>query len=292
MSVYRDPAGGAAKAQAEWRRLNRANWDERVPIHIGSNAYDLGPLHERRGRLNAIEEAELGPVAGLRVLHLQCHFGRDTLTLAQRGADVVGLDFSEPAVDAARRLANELGLADRARFVVADLYDAPTAISAGASFDLVYVTWGALCWLPDVRRWAEIVAGFLKPGGRLYLAEAHPAAYIFDDEARLPDGMPGLFVPYFQGEALVLDDPRDYADDNARLGNSRTVQWVHPLGETVTGIIAAGMSLDWLHEHDSVPWRMFRCLQEGEDGAYRWPDKPWLPLAFSLKATRSTRRGD
>jgi len=285
------PSEGAAAAQADWRQLNRANWDERVPIHLASKFYDRAGLRDPPGRLNAIEEAELGPVAGLRVLHLQCHFGMDTLKLAQRGAEVVGLDFSAPAIDAARGLAKELGLEARARFVEADVYDAPAAVAEPNAFDLVYVTWGAICWLPDLRRWAEVVAHFLKAGGRLYLADGHPAAYIFDDDAQLPDGMPGLFVPYFQREPLVLDDPRDYADENARLQNVRTVQWGHPLSETIGAVIAAGLRLDWLHEHDSVPWRMFRILDRDDAGMYRWPQRPWLPLAFSLMATRPTPRG-
>ena len=145
------PPANAGEHDPDWRVLNRANWDERVPIHLGAKSYDLGPLRAGRGRLHAIEEAELGPVHGLRVLHLQCHFGRDSLTLAQRGADVVGLDFSEPAIAAANELASELGLDGRARFVAADVYDAPAAIPDAHAFDLVYVTWGALCWLPDVR---------------------------------------------------------------------------------------------------------------------------------------------
>jgi SAM-dependent methyltransferase len=291
MSPYGNaPNAEAAAPVGDWRALNRANWDERVPIHLRSGAYDLGPLLAGRGRLHIIEEAELGAVEGLRVLHLQCHFGRDTLALAQRGANVVGLDFSEPAIAAANGLARELGLDARARFVAANVYDAPSVLPEARAFDLVYVTWGALCWLPDVRRWAEIVAHFLKPGGRLYLAEGHPAAYVFDDEARQADGMPGLFVPYFQRDGLVLDDHRDYADESARLENSRTVQWVHPLGEIVTALIDAGLRLEWLHEHDGVPWRMFRVLVRDENGMYRWPHRPWIPLAFSLMATRT--RGD
>ena len=137
-----------------------------------------------------IEEAELGPVAGKRVLHLQCHFGSDTLKLAQRGANAIGLDFSADAIAAARRLAGELGLADRTDFVLADLYNAPAAIAEPAGFDIVFVSWGAICWLPDIHRWAEIVAHFLRPGGFLYIAEAHPTAMVFHDAAILPDGRP------------------------------------------------------------------------------------------------------
>jgi len=273
-------------AEDDWRSANRANWDERVAVHLGAHAYEIESLRAGRGRLNPIEEAELGVVDGLRVLHLQCHFGRDSLILAGRGADVTGLDFSPPASSAASRLAAELGLAECCRFVEADLYDAPAAIAAPAGFDLVFVTWGALYWLPDIRRWAEIVAHFLKPGGALYLAEGHPAALVFDDEAPGQNGKPGWFMPYFSPGPLVFDDPRDYADETARLTHARTYEWLHPLGAIVSALIAAGLNLQWLHEHDCAAWRMFQTLTKDGDGMYRWPDKPWLPLAFSLRAQR------
>jgi len=184
-------------AEPEWYRANRASWDERVGVHIGPGGYDLSDLRAGRGKLNAIEEAELPPVEGKRILHLQCHFGRDSLTLAQRGAEVVGLDFSAPAIEVARNLAGELGLAERASFVHADLYETVQAVPIPHSFDMVFVTWGAICWLPDITRWAQIVAAMLSPGGLLYLAEGHPTASVFDDTTRSPDGMPGLFAPYF-----------------------------------------------------------------------------------------------
>lgn len=270
----------------DWRALNRANWDERVAIHLQAPGYDLAPLRAGHGELNVIEEAELGSVAGLRVLHLQCHFGADTLALAQRGATVVGLDFSPAAIDAATTLAEELGLVDRARFVCADLYDAPQAIPEPASFDLVHVSWGATSWLPDIRRWASIVAQFLTPGGRLYYADAHPAAYVFDDLARQADGKPGWYAPYFERRPLRFDDPGDYADPLARLENATTINWLHPLSDLVGGLLEAGLTLDWLHEHPHVPWRMFRILERRDDGDWHWPDRPWLPLAVSLQATR------
>ena len=275
-----------AEAGEDWRALNRANWGERVAIHLAAPSYEVGSLRAGRGRLNPIEEAELRPVDGLRVLYLQCHFGRDSLILAQRGAEVVGLDFSPEAVLAAQTLAGELGLTNRARFVEADLYDAPSAIPEPASFDLVYVTWGAINWLPDIRRWAEIVAFFLKPGGAVYLAEGHPAALVLDDLAPSGGPMPGWFVPYFHRDGLIFDSAVDYADPNARLTNTRTCEWIHPIGEVVTGLIAAGLELRWLHEHDRVPWRMFAQLVEDADGMFGWPDEPWLPLAFSLRAQR------
>jgi SAM-dependent methyltransferase len=270
--------------EANWRDVNRANWDERVKIHLVAESYNLGPLRNGRGELTPIEESEIGPVDRLRVLHLQCHFGRDTLTLAQRGATVIGVDFSVPAIAAARALAAELGLTGRARFVEADLYDAPQAVPG--RFDLVFVNWGAINWLPDIRLWAEIVANFLNPGGALYLAEGHPCAHVFDDEKRMSDGMPGYCTPYFVGHPLRFDDPRDYADDSAHLENATTYEWLHPLGEIVTSLLDVGFVLRWLHEHDSVPWRMFERLTKDGTGMYRWPDQPWFPLAFSLRAER------
>jgi SAM-dependent methyltransferase len=273
-------------ADKDWRAINRANWDERVGVHLKAPGYDLAPLRAGHGRLNAIEEAELGDVRGLEVLHLQCHFGADTLSLAQRGARVTGLDFSGPAIAAARGLADELGLADRARFICADLYEAPSAVGRAEAFDLVYVTWGATCWLPDIKRWAAIVAHFLKPGGRLYYADGHPSAYVFDNETKLPDGMPGYFAPYFQREPLVMNDGFDYADPDARLVNATNVSWMHSLSSILGGLLEAGLSLDWLHEHAQVPWQMFHILVKRDDGDWHWPDRPWLPLALSLQASR------
>jgi len=270
----------------DWRELNRANWDERVAVHLGPRGYDLAPLRAGRARLNAIEEAELGPVAGLRVLHLQCHFGEDSLILAGRGAEVTGLDFSEPAVDAARALAAELGLA--ARFVRADLYDAPAAIPEPASFDLVFTTWGTIGWLPDVARWARVVAHFLRPGGALYFADAHPAALVFDDMAGTDaERRPGWFAPYFGAGPLVIDDASDYADPEARLVNRRQVNWLHPLGAVLEALREAGLRLEWLREHKRVTWRMFRCLVRDAEGCWAWPDRPWLPLSVSLRAVRA-----
>jgi SAM-dependent methyltransferase len=275
--------------EPEWRRLNRANWDERVAIHLGPGSdynTNLSQLRAGHCRLDPITEAELGPINGLRVLHLQCHFGANTLALAQRGAEVVGLDFSAPAIAAARDLATELGLSGKANFVQSDLYDAARAIPEPGGFDRVFVTWGTIGWLPDIAGWARVVAHFLKPGGRFFFAEAHPAALVFDDQAAGPDGRPGWFAPYLGRAPLALTETRDYANPQAVLRNAETREWVHPLGDVVSALIAAGLRLDSLHEHDGVTWRMFDHLVEGADGLWRWPDRPWLPLSYSLRATR------
>jgi len=199
---------------------------------------------------------------------------------------MVGLDFSGLAVDAARVLAGELGLADRARFVQADVYDTLQVIPGLHSFDMVFVTWGAITWLPDIERWTQIVAAMLRPGGSLYLADGHPVAYVFDDATRSSDGMPGFFAPYFSRQPVVTEDPNDYVDPEAQLANASIYNWIHPLGDLVTSLIASGLTLNWLHEHDAVTWRMFEALVMDGSGLYRWRDRPWLPLAFSLAATR------
>lgn len=275
----------SADPSTDWRVLNRANWDERVGVHTGPRGYDLSALKAGGERLNAIEEAELGPVAGLRVIHLQCHFGRDSLILAERGARVTGVDFSGPAIATARELAAAMQL--DARVVESDLYDAPAAIGQAGGFDLAYVTWGTVCWLPDIAGWARVVAHFLRPGGALYFADAHPAALVFDDDAGAdPQGRPGWLLPYFQQGGAVLESAADYLDTEARLTNTRTVQFMHPLGNILAALRDAGLRLDWLREHPRATWKMFGCLVEDADGCWIWPDRAWLPLSISLRAVR------
>ena len=272
----------------DWIDANRAQWDERVPLHVASEFYDQSKLRAGRGELYPIEEAELAAlfpdgIEGKRILHLQCHFGADSLVLAQRGATVVGLDFSKPAIRAARELASEVGLADRARFIVANVYDARHTLPEPESFDLVYTTWGTIGWLPDVVEWAEIIEWYLKPGGQLYFADGHPSAFVFDNG---PDGAPVMAFPYdTEGVADVLDDGSDYAVADATLENTRTFEWMHPLSETVGALLDAGLRLDFLHEHYEVPWKMLDALVPAGP-MFRWPDRRWLPLAMSLSATR------
>jgi SAM-dependent methyltransferase len=268
--------------EPEWLRLNRANWDERVAAHLAPESdYDVSALNTGRYELHGIEEAELGPVAGLRLLHLQCHFGLDTLALAQRGADVTGLDFSGEAIAAARKLAAETGI--EAHFVQSDIYDARANLEG--AFDRIYTTWGTIVWLPDITRWAHTIASLLAPGGVFYFADLHPAAMVFDDETATGD-MPGWFAPYFLTEPLVTDDARDYANPVVRLAHHRTHQFIHPVASVVQALIDAGLRLDMIHEHPTIAWRAFASLVETEGRLYRFPGKPWLPLSYSLKASK------
>lgn len=272
----------------DWRALNLANWEERTAVHLGPDGYDLSSHRAGRGKLDAIVEAELGPVAGLRVLHLQCHIGDDSIALAQRGAsEVVGVDFSAAAISAAAGIARECGVAN-ARFVEADVYAAPQVLAAEAgSFDLVFTTWGTITWLPDVEAWARVVAHFLRPGGSLYFADLHPVAAVFDGLADAADteGRPDWLLPYFGRVSQVFDDPVDYADPSSPLVNSRTVNWVHPLSDILAALWTAGLQLDWLHEHSGLPWRCFPGLVRDADQLWSWPGRAWLPLAISLRAS-------
>ena len=287
MSVPVDLRGG------DWLDHNRANWDERVPIHVASEFYDQEPLRRGEGVLDPIARAgieRLHPdgLDGVRVLHLQCHFGSDTLSLANRGATVVGLDFSRPAVEEARRMAAELGLDDRARFVEANLYDARHALPEPGSFDLVFTTWGTIGWLPDVAEWARIVAWFLKPGGRLYFADGHPSAFVFDGD-RGPGGLPVFQFPYANPEPDVLDDPTDYADPDAAIEHARTWEWMHPLAEVQGALRAAGLTIDAFDEHFQVPWQIFPITVPQGEGMFGWPAEQWLPLSYELVASAPLR---
>lgn len=268
---------------------NRRRWDESVDIHVKSTTgfYRLDDFRAGADILGPIERTELGDIADKRVLHLQCHFGLDTLSLARRGAIVTGLDFSSKAIAAARALSEETGL-DGA-FVEGNVYDAPSLIEG--SFDVAYVTWGATTWLPDIVRWAEIVAHFLKPGGYLYKLEGHPASFVLDhaDDGRL--------VPtysYFQGaEPRAFDEETTYTGDETKLRNARSYEWIHTLSATINALINAGLSLDFLNEHDRLAWKLFDNMQDAGDGMFALPpEMPSLPLAYSLKASKPYKQAN
>ena len=262
--------------------VNKARWDEVVEIHARAPFYRVAEFLRGEDTRYPIERRELSEVRGRRLLHLQCHFGLDTLCLARLGARVTGLDFAPSAIGKARELAAEAGI--EAHFVEGNVYDAPRLI--GERFDLVYVTWGAICWLPDIAGWARIVAEMLEPGGFLYLLEGHPFALALDQPTSEAPLQPTF--DYFQGGApLIFQDETTYADPIFRVVNREAHEWNHPLSAILNALGAAGLRLDWLHEHDCIAWQLYKCLQEGADRMFRLAaGRPSLPLSFSLKATR------
>ncbi|WP_306332795.1 bifunctional 2-polyprenyl-6-hydroxyphenol methylase/3-demethylubiquinol 3-O-methyltransferase UbiG [Streptomyces sp. KL118A] len=271
-----------SRTPADWRETNRRRWDERVPLHLASDYYDLDAFRAGQDPLRAHELAEVGDVRGKSLLHLQCHIGLDTLSWARHGASrVVGLDFSEPAVDAARELAAELGLTpEQAAFVAADVYDAAEAVP-DVSYDIVYTGVGALGWLPDIQRWAETAASLVAPGGFLYLSEFHPLTDVLDDATGSR-----IEHDYFARDAWIDETPGGYADTTTPTVHNRTVEWQHPIGDVVSALAAAGLRIEFLRERDQTLFERFGTL-ELRDGVYRFPaDRPRIPLMYSLRASR------
>lgn len=259
-----------------WRETNRSYWDERVPLHVRGSFYDVDGFKAGRSTLRDYELADVGDVTGAELVHLQCHFGLDTLSWERRGARVTGVDFSAPAIASARALAGELGSA--AEFVEADVYDA--AMTLGRRFDVVYTGRGALCWLPDVVRWAAVVAALLRPGGRFYLTEFHPVEWIFGE-----DDVVAKYDYFTPAEGLPYTFGGSYADRSAVTTANDTVQWNHPLGEVVTALVGAGLAVRLLREHATSPLQRWPFMVPADDGTWRMPDdRPSLPFMYSILA--------
>ncbi|MHB1511181.1 MAG: class I SAM-dependent methyltransferase [Acidimicrobiales bacterium] len=271
----------------EYLELNRANWDERAPAHAASTDYGVGRFAGDPTFLSGVVRFDLprlGDLRGIEAVHLQCHIGTDTISLARLGARMTGLDFSPASLLQARRLAEVTGTP--VRFVEADVYSALDVLDAGV-FDLVYTGVGALCWLPDISRWAKVVADLLRPGGRLFVREGHPMLLSIDETHtdRVVIG-----YPYFErDEPMVFDEPGTYVATDATFSANRTHQWNHGLGQVLGALLEAGMKLTGLVEHDSVPWEavsgQMTCDEHGE---WRLSDRPWrLAASYTLQAIRA-----
>ncbi|MFI7060095.1 class I SAM-dependent methyltransferase [Kribbella sp. NPDC050124] len=270
---------------SDYRDVNRANWDERVPAHAASPGYNVQKFEEDPQYLSEVVRFDLprlGDISGLRAVHLQCHIGTDTVSLARLGARMSGLDFSAPAIAHAQTLADRLGL--EADFHVADVYDAVDVLGA-SSYDLVFTGIGALGWLPSITRWAETVAGLLKPGGRLFLREGHPMLWALDAEPG--DTSPVLRYPYFEtAEPIVWDEGGTYVETDVEFSHNVTHEWNHGLSEIITAIQRTGLVFDSLAEHDSAPWEALPGLMTAdESGEWRLTDNPHrLPATYTLQA--------
>ncbi len=292
MSIERSEARSeltvSAVTEDDYRTLNRANWDERAPAHAASPGYAFDRFVADPGFLSDVVRFDLpllGDISAQRGVHLQCHIGTDTLSLSRLGARMAGLDFSPASLEQARRLAEAAG-AD-IPFVEGDVYDAVELLGAGA-FDLVFTGIGALCWLPDIRRWAAVVAGLLRPGGRLFIREGHPVLWSLEDGR--PDDLIVVKWPYFErAEPDVWDDAGTYVETDAVFEHNCTHSWNHGLGEIVTALVAEGMQLTGLVEHDSVPWNALPGQMELIGGGeWRLANQPWrVPHTYTLQAVRT-----
>jgi SAM-dependent methyltransferase len=265
---------------------NQRLWDAWTAVHAAGEFYDLAGFRTGGIRIRPYEIAALGDVTGRTLLHLQCHFGLDTLSWARLGASVTGVDFSPAAIRLARELAADIGVTD-ARFIESNVYQLPVRLAD--EFDIVYTSRGVLGWLPDIRGWARVVARFVKPGGRFYISEAHPLIQTFESEGVGPREL-RLRYPYWEhGDPLIFDVHGSYADRDAELGAEHTEHgWNHGLGEIVTALIDAGLRLDRLEEQPFLEWPAdFLVEREPGSGVYVLPDGPGeLPLMFSLLASK------
>ncbi len=275
--------------------LNRQRWDEATDIHTAGNVYGIDEFKAGQCRLHRVEVEEVGDVTGKSLLHLQCHFGLDTLSWARRGAKVTGVDFSPKGIEAARRIGQESGVAGE--FVCCDLYDVPNVLKRPGSFDVVFTSYGAINWLPDLGKWGKIIADYLRLGGFFYIVEAHPTARMFPaNETDLKQaGSFRAWLSYFHDPAGIRwPADVDYANPSATY-QSGSHEWQHTMGDVVNSLIDAGLKIDWVHEFPYCAWEVVSGCQVVErfspsHAFYGLPlSQPQIPLMFSIRASKPLR---
>jgi SAM-dependent methyltransferase len=275
----------------EYVEANRQLWDSWTRINLRSPFYDVEEFAAGRGRdLDPIARAGPGDVRGKSLLHLQCHFGMDTIRWARHGATVTGVDFSAEAIAAAGALAARMGVP--ATFVHSDVYELPARLEG--RFDVVFTSHGVLGWLPDLERWARVIAHFLAPGGIFSIVEAHPVALLFNDRLKEPELR--LLYPYFRGPAPIREEHDGcYSAPGAPIRSVEHI-WLHTMSDIIGALIRAGLRIESFEEYPFLSWRFFSWMERGADGWWRLPEHEGiplgpgsLPLMFSLKATRDAR---
>ena len=270
-------------------KANRELWNTWTRVNLESPLYNVEAFASGRSAtdLDPIARAGPGDVRGKSLLHLQCHFGMDTIRWAWHGATVTGADFSEEAITAARALAGRMGVP--ARFIHSDLYELPSKLDG--RFDVVFTSHGVLGWLPDLERWARVIAPFLAPGGIFYIVEVHPVVLLFNDRLKAPELR--LLYPYFHGpEPFRAEHDGCYADPDAPIKSVEHV-WLHTMSDIIGSLIRAGLRIESFEEYPFLGWRFFPWMERGADGWWRLPSHEGLPLGqgslplmFSLKARK------
>lgn len=271
-----------------WRDENKANWEDRVPIHVGPNGYGIDALLANPNQLSdaiTFDAPHLGSLAGLDVVHLQCHIGTDTLGFARLGAkSVTGVDFSPSALREARRLfasANCTGMFVETDVMVAD------QVLPKESFNLVYASVGAINWIPDFGAWVRVAANLLRPGGRLYLRDVHPMGMTIDVESSSASDLRVVY-PYCETvEPQVVPGDTTYSGDGRKLEHTITNEWTHSLAEVINGTLKAGFEITAFDEHYFVPWQAYPWMIETSAGIFELPEGPErLPFLFTLQARK------
>lgn len=259
-----------------YKDINRALWNSRTDVHVESEFYDVEGFLAGNTSLKEIELNLLGDIRGKKVLHLQCHFGQDTLSLARMGAEVTGADLSDRAIEYARELTERTGL--QAEFVCCDIYDLPQNLEG--QFDIVFTSYGTIGWLPDLEKWARVVSHFLKPGGKFVFVEFHPVVWMFDD------ALEKVAYSYFNAAPIIETENGTYADKQADIHN-QSISWNHNLAEVLQSLINAGITPKDIREYDFSPYDIFPNSTEEEPGRYRVTHMgSRLPLVYSVVGER------
>lgn len=256
--------------------INRQSWNNRTDTHLKSEFYDLKNFKKGRTSLNSIELELLGDLSGKSILHLQCHFGQDTISLSRLGAEVVGVDLSDKAIKSAKQLSKETS--SNTTFICCDIYDLPRYLDQ--RFDIVFTSYGTIGWLPDLNKWAEIISRFLKPNGQFVFVEFHPVVWMFDDNFEKID------YRYFNSGAIIESESGTYADKNADI-TQEYVMWNHGLSEVVNNLVKNGLEINSLNEYDYSPYDCFNKTKEFEPRKYRIEhlnDK--IPMVYSIVAKK------
>jgi SAM-dependent methyltransferase len=262
-------------------KTNLKRWNELAKIHVESEYYDLEGFRAGRSSLRSIELEELGDVSGKSLLHLQCQFGLDTLSWARLGAVVTGVDFSDKAIKLAKALSKQLNIP--AKFICSNVYDLPKVL--GGHFDIVFTSYGVLCWLHDIEKWAEVVSMYLEKGGTFFIAEFHPFAWVFDWDELLELKVRHSY--FHTTEPYYFEREGTYADAKAYVKNKAYYQWQHSLSDIINALIKAGLRIERIKEYPYSVDRLFPFMKRCEDGYWRFTDKDNnIPLMFSIKATK------
>lgn len=264
------------KDTANYLEINKASWNKRTATHVESDFYDNESFINGKNSLNEIELALLGDIKGKTVLHLQCHFGQDTISLSRLGAKAVGADISDKAIEVASELATKEG-AD-AKFICSDIYDLPNHLEE--QFDIVFTSYGTIGWLPDLQKWASVVAHFLKPNGRFIMADFHPVVWMYDYDFN------NVAFKYSKSDPIIESIEGTYAQTDANI-QLKTVSWNHGLGELLTSLITNGITIQQFQEFDYSPYACFNGLTEFEKGKYRVEklgDK--IPMVYAIEGVK------
>lgn len=260
--------------------INRKSWNNRTDTHLKSKFYDLPGFLSGKTSLNDIELNLLGDVSGKTILHLQCHFGQDTISLSRLGAEVTGVDLSDKAIASAKQIA--LDTKSKAQFICCDIYDLPNHLEQ--QFDIVYTSYGTIGWLPDLDKWAKIISNFLKPKGKFIFVEFHPVVWMFDDSFEK------VKYNYFNTGAIIETESGTYADKTAKITQDY-VTWNHGLGEVINSLIINGMEIKALEEFDYSPYDCFDKTIEIEPKKYRIKHlNTKIPMVYSIVASKKTNK--